>query len=195
VRNMALEVAQSSITPGHRDTRRCQSGRTRTGGCWPPPVRCSTFCTECLGREGPRMALETEPGQSRGMASVDQTEARNTPVSERGICRLAPRRHAGLLCLAHALYEPHRWRCEDCLEPILTARDCGLSRCRGQAGIPARSPAGESAPACSETARGCTLGRELPQPRSASSESSRSVVAPASVPVATRADDAGLHTA
>jgi hypothetical protein len=26
------------------------------------------------------------------------------------------------------------------------ARDCGLSRCRGQAGIPARSPAGESEP-------------------------------------------------
>ena len=38
---------------------------------------------------------------------VDPTEARNTVVSEHGIGRFAPRRHAGLLCLAPALYEPH----------------------------------------------------------------------------------------
>ena len=62
VRNTALEVARSSITPGHLGTRRCQSKRTRTRGCWPPPVRCSTFCTKCLGHEGPKMAIERDTG-------------------------------------------------------------------------------------------------------------------------------------
>ena len=76
---LALEVARSSITSGHRGTRRCQSKRTRTRDCRPPPVRCSTFCTECLGHEGPKMELERDPGQSRRMASgrsdVDPTDA------------------------------------------------------------------------------------------------------------------------
>ena len=77
VRNTALEVARSSITPGRLGTRRCQSKRTRTRGCCPPPVRCSTFCTECLGHEGSKMAIERDPGQSRRMASVDPTDARD----------------------------------------------------------------------------------------------------------------------
>ena len=75
VRNTALEVARFSITPGHLGTRRCQGKRTRTRGCWPPPVRCSTFCTECLGHEGEKWRVERDPGKSRKMASVDPTEA------------------------------------------------------------------------------------------------------------------------
>ena len=48
VRNTALELARSRITPGHMGTRRCQSKRTRTIGQRPPPVQCCTFCTRRL---------------------------------------------------------------------------------------------------------------------------------------------------
>ena len=30
---------------------------------------------DCMGHEGPKMTFERDPGQSRRMASVDQTEA------------------------------------------------------------------------------------------------------------------------
>jgi hypothetical protein len=65
VRNAALEVARSSMTPGRLGTRRCQSKRTGTRGRWPPPVRCSTFCTERSVTRAPEWRLKETRG-SRG---------------------------------------------------------------------------------------------------------------------------------
>jgi hypothetical protein len=55
------------------------------------------------------------------MASVDQTEARNTPVSERGICRLAPSRHLGRA-------DEARSACERALARLRTDQDEDATR-------------------------------------------------------------------
>ena len=77
-RNTALELARSGKTPGHTGTRRRQSKRTRSRARWPPLLRCDTFCTVCVGHECAKMAFARDPGRSRRMVSVDDTEWRSS---------------------------------------------------------------------------------------------------------------------
>jgi hypothetical protein len=72
------------LTSAHMGTGRSQRKRTGTRGRWPLSVRCSTFCTECLGHEGSRMALVKRPEAiaENGFGRSDTpTRRSNTPGS------------------------------------------------------------------------------------------------------------------